>query len=141
MAVFAMEIAFVLALAVFAGGLTLLHYARQANSGLLRVAALVALIGSALSAAETTYYAIRYHTQGDFESAFPMGRGMMGGAGEGWLGPHGMMGPGMMGPRGHMAPWMMGPQGRSGPGGPGGPGAPGGPPPAEPPPAQKPPQD
>ena len=145
MTIFAMETSFLLALAVFTAGLVLLHFARQVNSGLLRAAALVALIGSALSAAETTYWGIRYHAQGDFESACPMsGRCMMhGGPGEGWMGPHGMMGPGAMGPamrrpRDRMGPGMMGPQGRMGPGMMGGPGGPGAAAPTEPPAAEKP---
>ncbi|HVN36730.1 MAG TPA: hypothetical protein VMW19_00985 [Myxococcota bacterium] len=112
MAMFAMEISFLLALAVFAAGLVLLHHGRLAGSGLLRAAAAIALVGSALSAACTLYWGIRYHTRGEFDSAYPwMARMMRGEPGEGW-------GPGMMGPRGP-GPGMMGPRGMMGPPGPG----------------------
>jgi hypothetical protein len=140
-AMFAMEIAFLLALAVFAAGLVLLHQGRLAGSGLLRTAAALLLIGSTSSLACTLYWGIRYHRQGDFDSAYPsLARAMMGGE------PGGMMGPGMMGPR-MMPPGMMGPGPGPGPGmmgprrmGPGMMGAPGASPrPLEPKPAEPPP--
>jgi hypothetical protein len=138
--VFGMETAFLLALAIFVAGLVLLHFGRQTGSGLLRAAALVAIVGSVASAAETTYYGIRYYAHGDFDSSCPMlGHGMSGGPG--WMGPHGMMGPGMgpgmMGPHGAMGPGRMGP-GRMGPGRMGGAGAPGAQAPAPPPAAEPP---
>jgi hypothetical protein len=127
MAMFAMELAFLFALALFASGLVLLHFGRQASAGLLRAAGLVLLIGSVLSAVGTLYCGIRYQVQGDFESAYPMlAHGMMhrgcGGSGNRWMGPHGMLGPDMMRP---------GTMGRGGE-------MMGGPPaPAQPPPAEK----
>ncbi|HXK22573.1 MAG TPA: hypothetical protein VMS55_07850 [Myxococcota bacterium] len=153
MAMFAMEISFLLALAVFAAGALLLHHGRVAGSGMLRAAALVVLVGSVLSAACTLYWGIRYHTQGEFDSAYPsMARAMMRGEpgapwpgpmGPGMMGPPGMMRPGMMGPGGMgpgiMGPGMMGPQGRVGPGMMGPPGA-APPAPAEPKPAEPKPQ-
>jgi hypothetical protein len=143
MAMFAMEISFLVALSVFAAGLVLVHQARQANAGLLRAAGALLLVGSAATAACTLYYGVRYHVQGDFESAYAMpmmGRGWMRGPG-GWMGPQ-MMGPGWEG----MGPQMMG-RGGPGPGGGpgpmhpwgwrgpmmGGPGGPATPTPAEPP--------
>jgi len=109
MAMFAMEISFLFALAVFAGGLVLLHHGRQPGASLVRAAALVLLIGSVLSAAGTLYAGIRYHVQGQLGSAYPMfAQGWMhggcGGPGEGWMRRHPIMGPGMMG----RMPWMMG---------------------------------
>jgi hypothetical protein len=102
MAMFAMETSFLIAIAVFAGGLVLLHFGRQASAGLLRAAGLVLLIGSVLAATCTVYWGIRYHLQGDFESAYPMlacGKmhGACGGPGSRWMRHHGTLGPGMMG--------------------------------------------
>jgi hypothetical protein len=138
MAMFAMEISFLLALAVFAAGLVLLHHGRVAGSGLLlRAGAAILLVGSVLSVACTLYWGIRYHRQGEFDSAYPsFARAMMGGEPGGMMGPR-MMGPGM-GPRG-MGPGMMGPPGGMRPGMMGPPGA--APPPAEPKPAPTPPVD
>ena len=139
MAMFAMEISFLLALAVFAAGLVLLHHGRVAGSGLVRVAGAVVVVGSALSAACTLYWGVRYQAQGEFDSAYPsMARAMMRGGEPGTMGP-GMMRPGMQGPGGMMGPGMMGPQGRMGPGMVGPPGAPP-PAPAEPRPAEPKPQ-
>ena len=149
MAMFAMEISFLLALAVFAAGLVLLHHGRLAGSGLLRAAGAVVLVGAALSAACTLYWGIRYHTQGEFDSAYPsMARAMMRGEpgpmGPGMMGPGMMMRPGMQGPNGMMGPGMMGPGMPGAPGrmGPGMMGPPGAPPqaPAEPKPAEPKPQ-
>ena len=134
MAMFAMETSFLIAIALFASGLVLLHFGRQASAGLLRAAGLVLLIGSVLTAACTVYWGIRYHVQGDFESAYPMlARGMMhpgcGGSGHRWMGPHGPMGPEAMG-HGREMMEPSGPHGMMG----------GSPAPAEPPAAEKPPK-
>jgi hypothetical protein len=92
MAMFHVEAVLLLELALFAGGLVLLHFARQGGASLLRVAALVLLVGSVLTAACTVYYGIRYYVQGEFETAYPP-HGMMG-SGAGGVCSHGMMGPG-----------------------------------------------
>ena len=105
MAMFVLEIAFLLALAVLAGGVVLWQQGRQA-AGPLRVAGLVLIVGAVLTAACTAYYGIRYHVQGDFDHAYPMhppiDMGRM-------MGPGGMMGGGTM---------ERGPMGRPGMGGP-----------------------
>jgi len=94
MAMFHLEGVFLFELALFAAGLVLLHFARLGSAPLLRAAGLVLVVGSVLTAACTLYYGVRYHVQGEFESAYPPHRMMTPRPG----GPHGMMHP--MHPRG-----------------------------------------
>jgi hypothetical protein len=93
MAMFLLHISFLLALALAAAGLVLWHQGRQLpGAGSLRIASVVLIAGSVLSALCIAYYGVRYHVQGDFEHAYaqhpPMhggrmmeGGGMMEGAG------------------------------------------------------------
>jgi hypothetical protein len=70
MAVFQLEIAFLLELAVFAAGLVLLHLGRQQTAPLLRAAGFVLVVGGVLTAACTGYFGVRYHVQGEFDHAY-----------------------------------------------------------------------
>ena len=93
MAMFQLDIAWLLEVSIFAAGLTLLHLARQKSASLLRAAAWVLLVGSLSAAACSIYFASKYRAQGEFDHAYPqMGHPMMG------PGSGGMMGPGMIGP-------------------------------------------
>jgi hypothetical protein len=86
MAMFQLELAFLVELALFAAGLVLLHLGKQATAPLLRAAGLVLVIGAVLTAACTGYFGVRYHIQGEFDHAYaahhtamkhPGGHGMM----------------------------------------------------------------
>ena len=89
MAMFQLDIAFLLELALFAAGLVLLHLGKQGPAPLMRAAGFILLVGSVLTAACTLYYGTRYHIQGEFDSAYPPHHPMM-------EHPRGMMEPGMM---------------------------------------------
>ncbi len=71
MAMFQLEIAFLLELAVFAAGLVLLHLGKQGTAPLLRAAGFVLVVGAVLTAACTGYFGVRYHVQGEFDHAYP----------------------------------------------------------------------
>ncbi|HUE95708.1 MAG TPA: hypothetical protein VMN39_03565 [Longimicrobiaceae bacterium] len=117
MAMFLAEISFLLALALFAGGLVLWQRGREATAGLLRAAGAVLVVGAVLTALCTGYFSVRYHVQGEFDHAYPhpaavAARGMMGPAcpqqGQRGMGP-GMMGTGMMQPGTQGMPMLGGP--------------------------------
>ncbi len=77
MAMFQLDIAFLLELALFAAGLVLLHLGKQGTAPLLRAAGFVLVVGSVLTAACSVYYGVRYQIQGEFESAYPPHHEMM----------------------------------------------------------------
>ena len=103
MAMFHFHAAFMLELAALAAGLVLLHQGRAASALLLRAAGWILIVGSLVSAACSTYYAVRYHVQGEFDHAYgsagcPLAPGFGFGGGpmhHGGMGPeksgHGMM--------------------------------------------------
>lgn len=108
MLMFAFHFTFLLILVVFAGGMVLMHFAaKERGSTPLKVAGLVLVVSTVLSAVCMVYYAAKYWKQGDFDSAHPMMGRMMKMHG-------GMMGPGMMGPR-MKRHGMMGPGHMQGP--------------------------
>jgi hypothetical protein len=114
MAVFLAEIAFLLALALFALGLVLWHQGRQASAGLLRGAGAVLVVGAVVAALSTGYFSVRYQTQRELDRAYLFhpgwgAPGFGGPRGGGW----GMPGPGMMG-RGMMDYWAQPGPGRAG---------------------------
>ena len=69
MAQFLGDIAFLLALALVAAGLVLLHVGRERNAGLLRAAGWLLVAGAAATALCTGYFWLRYHRAGDFDRA------------------------------------------------------------------------
>lgn len=111
MAMFQLDIAFMLELAAFAGGLIVLHFGREKGSGLLKWAAVVLLVGSVLTALCSSYFGIRYHILGDFDRAYPAHRMAVPGGGHmhpgGHMAPGGPMTPGARPPMG--GPGMMQP--------------------------------
>jgi hypothetical protein len=120
MLMFHFHLSLLLAMALFAGGLILLHFAAsKTGSGFLKLAGIVLVAGSAASAACLAYYGVKYWRQGAYDMAqggmaHPMPMMM-----QRMMGKGGMMGDGMMmGPRRDRR--MMRP-------------GPGGPPPAMPP--------
>ena len=76
MAMFVGHVAFMLELAVFVAGLALWHFGRERAASTLRAGALIAMVGSALSALCTGYYLVRYSVQGDVDHAYPIYPGM-----------------------------------------------------------------
>src|SRR5262245_47755378 len=79
MAMFQLDVAWLLEVAIFAAGLVVLHFARQSGASLLRTAGWVLLVGSVSAAACSIYFASRYHAQGEFDHAYPqMAHPMMG---------------------------------------------------------------
>ena len=119
MLMFHFHLTFLLALAVFAGGMLLLHFAAsKTGSGLLKIAGIVLVAGSVASAACLVYYGVKYWQQGAYATAAH--GGMMG---------HPMMMQRMMGKGGMMGGGMMDSMGKGGIMGPG----PGGPQPGMPP--------
>lgn len=86
MAMFLADIAFMLELALLVAGLYLFHSAKGNGSNLLRLAAFLAVIGSISGMACTGYYSMKYHFQGNFDSAFPQPSQMM----RGGMMPQGM---------------------------------------------------
>ncbi len=77
MAMFQLDIAFLLELALLAAGLVLLHFGKQETAPLLRAAGVLLVVGSVLTAACTGYYGVRYHVQGGFDHAYPPHHEMM----------------------------------------------------------------
>ena len=107
MAMFHLDTAFMLEAIGFAAGLALLHFGRAGSAVLLRAAGWVLVATAVATAACSSYFAVRYHVQGEFDHAYPMPMGCsMGGQG----GMHGMDGmPGMPGMHGmHGMPKMGG---------------------------------
>ena len=108
MLMFTFHIAFALMLAVFGGGALLWHTAsRSGGSVVLRIAAVVLVLGSVLSVACMTYFGKKYREEGAFDSAYPTMR-PMGMRGMNMMRP-GMMGPGMMRRDNRGGPSPMGP--------------------------------
>lgn len=71
MAMFQLEIAFLLELALLAAGLVLLHLGRQGTAPLLKAAGFVLIVGAVITAACSGYFGVRYHVQGEFDHAYP----------------------------------------------------------------------
>ena len=91
MAMFQLDIAFLLELALFATGLIVLHLGREKSAGLLKAAAAVLLVGSVLTAVCSGYFGVRYHVQGDFDRAYPAHQ-RVGAPEAAYMQPHGPMG-------------------------------------------------
>ena len=69
MAQFLGDIASVLELFAIAGGLVLLHFARKESSALLKVAAIILIVGGILAGACTITYWLHYQASGQFNHA------------------------------------------------------------------------
>src|SRR4051812_16783188 len=80
MMMFMMHISALLALGVLLGSTTLVMWARQNKKAegacLAKKVGYTAFVLSLLSFLCTAYHGIKYWSQGDFETAFPMHRGM-----------------------------------------------------------------
>lgn len=74
MAIFLVEITFLLVLTMFVAGLLLFYKARKVSSSILGWAATIFIVGSLATAACTTYYSLRYYKQGAFENAYIKGK-------------------------------------------------------------------
>ncbi len=74
MAIFLVEITFLMELTMFVAGLILFYKARKVSSSILGWAAAIFIVGSLATAACTTYYSLRYYKQGAFENAYIKGK-------------------------------------------------------------------
>lgn len=94
MAMFQLDIAFLLELALFSSGLIVLYFGREKGAGLLKAAGAVLVVGSVLTALCSSYFGVRYHIQGEFDHAHPAHHQMTERAHH--MPSGGPMGPGMM---------------------------------------------
>jgi hypothetical protein len=74
MAIFLVEITFLMELTMFVAGLILFYKARKVSSSILGWTAAIFIVGSLATAACTTYYSLRYYKQGAFENAYIKGK-------------------------------------------------------------------